>query len=119
MPLRPAGLVALKMRASSLSLPLSAPQAPASCASCRPEGPRSSAHRWSEPHLAKGRTAPVAVIIVDIVLQLLQRPAHQHGTACIREGLHRRTALGGKDLSARLVKEKLSTMPDRASPSSR
>ena len=57
-------------------------------------------------HLAKGRTAPVAVIIVDIVLQLLQRPAHQHGTACVREGLHRRAALGGKDLFCQTGKRK-------------
>ena len=57
-------------------------------------------------HLAKGRTAPVAVIIVDIVLQLLQCPAHQHGTACIREGLYRRAALGGKDLFCQTGKRK-------------
>ena len=57
-------------------------------------------------HLAKGRTAPVAVIVVDIVLQLLQRPAHQHGTACVREGLHRRAALGGKDLFCQTGKRK-------------
>ena len=37
--------------------------------------------------LAEGRAAPVAVVIVDIVLQLLQGPAHQGHPARVGEGV--------------------------------
>ena len=34
---------------------------------------------------------------MHIVLQFFQCAAHQHSPACVRKGLHRRTALGGED----------------------
>ena len=49
-------------------------------------------------HLAEGRTAPVAVVVVHLVLQFFQCPAHQHRPACVRKGLHRAAALGGQDV---------------------
>ena len=48
-------------------------------------------------HLAEGCTAAVAVVVMHVVLQLFQCAAHQHGPACVRKGLHCRTALGGED----------------------
>ena len=57
-------------------------------------------------HLAEGGRAAVAVIVMDVVLQFLEGAAHQHGTACVREGLHRRAALGGKDLFCQTGKRK-------------
>ena len=44
-------------------------------------------------HLAEGRAPPVAVVVVDVVLQFLQRPAHQHRPARVGQGFHRRAAL--------------------------
>ena len=48
--------------------------------------------------MAEGRTAAVAVVVMHVVLQFFQRAAHQHGPACVGEGLHRRAALGGEDV---------------------
>ena len=49
-------------------------------------------------HLAKGRAAPVAVVVVHVILQFLQRTAHQHRPPGIGQGLHRRAALYRKDM---------------------
>ena len=49
-------------------------------------------------HLAEGRAAAVAVVIMHVVLQFFQRAAHQHGPARVRKGLHRRAALGREDV---------------------
>ena len=49
-------------------------------------------------HLAEGRTAAVAVVVMDVVLQLFQRAADEHGPARIRQGLDGRAALAGQDL---------------------
>ena len=49
-------------------------------------------------HLAKGCAAPVAVVVVHVVLQFLQRTAHQHRPPGIGQGLHRRAALYRKDM---------------------
>ena len=57
-------------------------------------------------HLAEGRTAAVAVVVMHMILQLFQRAAHQHGAARVRKGLHRRAALGGKDLFCQTGKRK-------------
>ena len=48
-------------------------------------------------HLAEGRTAAVAVVVMHMILQFFQRAAHQHGAARVRKGLHRRAALGRED----------------------
>lgn len=45
-------------------------------------------------HLAKGSGPAVAVIVLDVVLQLFQRAAHQHRPACIGQGAHRCAAFG-------------------------
>ena len=49
-------------------------------------------------HLAKGCAAPVAVVVVHVILQFLQRTAHQHRPPGIGQGLHRRAALYRKDM---------------------
>ena len=49
-------------------------------------------------HLAKGCAAPVAVVVVHVILQFLQRTAHQHRPPGIGQGLHRRAALHRKDM---------------------
>ena len=49
-------------------------------------------------HLAKSCTAPVAVVVVHVILQFLQRTAHQHRPPGIGQGLHRRAALYRKDM---------------------
>ena len=49
-------------------------------------------------HLAKGRAAPVAVVVVHVILQFLQRTAHQHRPPGIGQGLHRRAAKSRKDM---------------------
>ena len=48
-------------------------------------------------HLAEGCAAAVAVVVMHVVLQFFQCAAHQHGPACVRKGLHRRTSLSGED----------------------
>ena len=48
-------------------------------------------------HLAKGCAAPVAVVVVHVILQFFQRTAHQHRPPGIGQGLHRRAALGRED----------------------
>ena len=49
-------------------------------------------------HLAKGCAAPVAVVVVHVILQFFQRTAHQHRPPGIGQGLHRRAALYRKDM---------------------
>ena len=49
-------------------------------------------------HLAKGCAAPVAVVVVHVILQFFQRTAHQHRPPSIGQGLHRRAALYRKDM---------------------
>ena len=49
-------------------------------------------------HLAKGRAAPVAVVVVHVILQFFQCTAHQHRPPCIGQGLHRRAAKRRKDM---------------------
>ena len=49
-------------------------------------------------HLAKGCAAPVAVVVVHVILQFFQRTAHQHRPPGIGRGLHRRAALYRKDM---------------------
>ena len=49
-------------------------------------------------HLAKGCAAPVAVVVVHVILQFFQRTAHQHRPPGIGQGLHRRAAKRRKDM---------------------
>ena len=67
-------------------------------------------------HLAERRRAAVAVVIVHIVLQLFQRAADQHCPPGIREGLHRRAALGGEDLLGQAGERKALHQPGEAVP---
>ena len=49
-------------------------------------------------HLAKGCAAPVAVVVVHVILQFFQRTAHQYRPPGIGQGLHRCAALHRKDM---------------------
>ena len=57
-------------------------------------------------HLAEGRTAAVAVVVMHVVLQFFQRAAHQHGAARVRKSLHRRAALRRQDALGKAGKGK-------------